>query len=64
MNDPITFSPPLPCATLLALRRRCRKPATVATITAQSDGTYILQPVCKECTEELVKVYQKEESHG
>ena len=52
----ITFSPPVPCATIDGISR-CGKPATVATIYPMGGGQWIMQPFCKDCVAALVRVY-------
>jgi hypothetical protein len=53
----ITFSPPLPCCTVITPDERCNKPATVGTISPLGAGNLILQPFCRECVAKLQTVY-------
>jgi len=53
----ITFSPPLPCCTLIGAQRRCNKPATTAQASLQADGSFYVQPICKECAQRLHDIY-------
>lgn len=57
----IRIDPPLPCCALIAVQRRCGKPATVAHATRQGDGSYYLQPFCKRCVAGMVRVYSQEQ---
>ena len=58
MSDlpPITFSPALPCSSVIG-DRRCGRDATVGTLYPMGGGQYILQPFCKTCVQALQKVY-------
>jgi hypothetical protein len=67
MNEPLTIklAEPLPCCALVAVRRRCGQPATVAQATRLGDGSYHVQPFCTACVAAMAKVYgvaTKEES--
>lgn len=48
---------PLPCATRKEAGT-CGKPATVAYAYPQPDGGWLLQPICKECTEATARLYK------
>jgi len=59
MSEPITITidPPLPCCALIAIRRRCGQPATVVQASRLGDGSYQMQPFCRQCVAGMAKNY-------
>lgn len=58
MNPPpITFSPPLPCSTVIG-DQLCGKDATVGMLYPMGGGQYVLQPFCRACVAGLERVYR------
>jgi hypothetical protein len=53
----IKLAEPLPCCALIAIHRRCNEPASVAQATLLADGSYHLQPFCKDCALAMAKNY-------
>jgi hypothetical protein len=51
----ITFSPPLPCATIQG-DKTCGKLATVGQLYPVGSG-YLMQPFCAECVAALARIY-------
>lgn len=61
MSTTLTIDPPLPCATLRptehTLWQRCGQPATVAQAERLGDGSYMILPICRECTTAMARNY-------
>jgi hypothetical protein len=55
----IAISPPLPCCALIAVQRRCGRPAKVAQATRLGDGSYHVQPFCRDCVAAMQRVYSQ-----
>jgi hypothetical protein len=52
----ISFKPAVPCSTIDG-DRLCGRPANAGPIYPFSGGQWIMQPICRECTAALVKMY-------
>lgn len=61
MSTPLRIDPPLPCFVFRPTKdepyRRCGKPASVAMADPLPDSTWLLTPICRECTEATASVY-------
>ncbi len=53
----LTFSPPLPCCTMLKAMQRCLKPASTGQASLQADGSFYLQPICPDCAKAMHEAY-------
>lgn len=53
----LRIDPPLPCAVLIAIQRRCGTPAHAATADRWTDGSWHIMPMCESCTRKLARLY-------
>ena len=56
----LTFRPALRCASLIAIRTHCTNEATAGSVARMRDGSYVLQPMCRQCAEATARVYARE----
>jgi hypothetical protein len=52
----VRIDPALPCGTVSG-DSICGRPATVAHVDPGTNGTWIMLPICKQCTEATARMY-------